>query len=507
MFNLDVYSHYVVVRGFSKQGMEALFGFARRQAQIETLTRWNGKFYERHKVLKRVFAATRKDRLEFRFHINQLNELIEYLQGNVLRPEEVRVTRHSPPEAEEVEFRMRPEWTPRDYQIPVIDYMVEPTPTSVVKLQTGKGKTFSALKAMEILSKRTVLIVKGGYIDQWVKAYEKTFFAEPDDLMIVRGSKQLNLLLEQAIENELTSKFIIVSNKTKYNYIDDYETFNGAGMYIVPPDKFYETLRAGVSIKDEVHMDFHLNFKEDLYKNVEKSIELSATLTPDDPFMKRMYEIKFPLMMRYKGSKYDKYVNVKALHYSLDNPQAAKYRARGRGSYSHVEFEKYIMRNKRMMDRYVEMIARISNIEFVREREEGQKLLIFAATKKFCTILRDRLAMKYPNLKVRRYLDEDTYEDMLKGDIIVSTLLSSGTALDIPGLKVALMTTALGSSQLNEQALGRLRRLDKWPDVNPTFVYLVCDDIKQHLEYHQRKQELLKDKALSLQSLMLSDRI
>ena len=85
-----------------------------------------------------------------------------------------------------------------------------------------------------------------------------------------------------------------------------------------------------------------------------------------------------------------------------------------------------------------------------------------------------------------------------KSNIIVSTLKSAGTAIDIPGLKMTVMTVAVGSRQANEQAVGRLRVLKQWPDEQPEFIYLVCADVPSHLEYHRHKKEVLSDKILSL---------
>jgi hypothetical protein len=130
-------------------------------------------------------------------------------------------------------------------------------------------------------------------------------------------------------------------------------------------------------------------------------------------------------------------------------------------------------------------------------------MLVFSASKELCTILTERFSQQYPNLKVARYIDEDPYNVLLENDLIFSTLLSSGTAVDIPDLYVTLMTTALGSREMNEQALGRTRRLKNYPDTTPKFLYLVCEDIDKHIDYHKRKIEYFRDKVLSHQELML----
>jgi len=95
---------------------------------------------------------------------------------------------------------------------------------------------------------------------------------------------------------------------------------------------------------------------------------------------------------------------------------------------------------------------------------------------------------------VKRYVEDDPYDNLMKPDIRVSTLQSAGTAVDIPNLATTVMTTAVSSSQANIQGLGRLREMKDGRV--PEFVYFACVDIKKHMEYHEKKREMLKDRTL-----------
>ena len=101
----------------------------------------------------------------------------------------------------------------------------------------------------------------------------------------------------------------------------------------------------------------------------------------------------------------------------------------------------------------------------------------------------------YPDFKIRRYCEEDSYEDMLGGDIIVSTVLSAGTGLDIPHLRVCIQTVCISSQVSNIQSLGRLRKLS---DRDVKFCYLYANNIGKHKDYHMKRVELFKPRVANI---------
>ena len=114
-----------------------------------------------------------------------------------------------------------------------------------------------------------------------------------------------------------------------------------------------------------------------------------------------------------------------------------------------------------------------------------------------CATIVEHLQSQYPSLKIGKYTEEESYEVLDELDIIVSTPISAGTAVDISDLQVCLNLVALGSSQANLQMIGRLREL-RGVDINPLFIYVYCTDIEKHVEYHQKKRDkTLRGKTLS----------
>jgi galactitol-specific phosphotransferase system IIB component len=115
----------------------------------------------------------------------------------------------------------------------------------------------------------------------------------------------------------------------------------------------------------------------------------------------------------------------------------------------------------------------------------------------FCVVLRDYLRGIYPELNIREFVAETDEKVLKEADIIVSTIKSAGTAQDIPDLKVSVLTQAVRKKEANIQTLGRLRKLKRWPNVTPVFVYLNNTSIETHMKYHEAKKEIFQGKVLS----------
>ena len=315
------------------------------------------------------------------------------------------------------------------------------------------------------------------------------------DILEIRGSLELEEVLRNCESPVVrNTKMFVMTITTFSDYCTKWE--NGSfedrqGM--VPPELVWEALGVGIRITDETHQHFHQNFLTDLYTHIPKAIYLSATLHPGDAFLKRMYETFLPIKDRIGGGLQEKYTRVNALFYRFKEPRKIRCQNRKR-MYNHTEFEKWLMKNPKLLLNYFEMIDEIVKDDYLSVKKEGQKMLIFFATKLMCEKYAKHLKTKWPKVDSRKYVSEDKYENLLQADIACSTLGSSGTAVDIPNLLRCLMTTALKSEQANLQALGRLRKLED----ETVFSYLVCTDIPKHLEYHDKKKRLFRDWVKSL---------
>ena len=503
LFKLTIASHHFVVSNVAVSTARVITEFSRKFVQFG-FVRESGRNI---RTALKVYAAATDSRSEYRFHINALRDFREHLDTCNISKLNVEEVVRPTYETDHVDFIVKPQWVAREDQIPLVDYLVKKgDPKSrLVSLQTGKGKSFVTMLSMSKICKRTVVIVKPGYMEKWVSDFVKTYEIGPEDVMVVTGGAQLMALLALQEAGDLTQNLIVISNKTYQNWLTLYEA-NGSRIrdmgYACLPDELFEFLRAGVRLVDETHQDFHLNFKMDMYTHVPLSISLSATLITNDAFMQRMYELMFPMADRAPVPPLDKYIRAIGLVYRMKpgRERFVKTSEYGSTSYSHLAFEKSIMKSESLQDSYFEAIKFSLDATYIKKYVKGDKFIVFAATIELCTRIRDYLKDEYPSLNIRKYTSGDPMTHLLESDGVVSTLGSAGTAHDIPGLTTVVQTTSIDSPQANVQSFGRLRKI-AGRDVD--FVFFSCVDISKQMQYFERKKHILLDRAASFRTVNL----
>jgi len=496
---IDLYSHGITVSKFNYQAQAMLLDFCRNLAEFHQVRVGPGQF---KREMKCIYAGANRDRSVFYFHRNQLDELIQFLVARGMWRDSIHVIEHPLFEPTKVEFTLRDLRPPKPYQIPIIKYLVEKGLSKLVTLQTGKGKTFIALQAVQQIGERTMLVVKAMYMDKWKEDVSEAYVLEKGDLIILRGAEHLAAVIEQGKQGTLKAKFIMCSLTTMRNYIKAYEHETiEREFYDCEPIDFYKTIGAGVRVIDEAHQEYHMVYRQDLHTHIPKTISLTATLEADSPFLNRMFKMHWPLAMRAPEVEYDKFIAMIGLLYSIEEPGRVRYKNFLR-QYSHMEFEKSIIRNPRMLKNYLEMIEGIVDLRFTSVYDKGQSCLIFCSTIQMCTLVRDHLQKVWPHINVTRYVQDDDYEkDFRGGEIVVSTLGSAGTAVDKPNLRVTVMTVGYSARQGNIQAVGRTRKLKDWPDVTPEFVFLAAREIDKQMQYAEEKKHKLDGKVKSFAML------
>ena len=362
--------------------------------------------------------------------------------------------------------------------------------------------TLSFLAAMARLKTRFAAIIRPMFIDKWVEDVQKVLNIQAHEVMVVKGGSNLRALIQLALTDQLTDiKAIIISNKTYQGWLTIYEKFREGAVemgYGCHPEDFFEVLGCGVRMVDEVHLDLHLQFKLDLYTNVQTSIALSATFLSNDKFIEHVQKIMYPPATRYQGGPLDRYVTAIAAFYSIENMERIRTVENGGNMYSHNAFEKSIRRNPQQLANYCRLIKHYVDVTFMDDYKQGERCIVFCSSVEMCAIVRNSLSRSYPHLDIRRFVAEDPPENMLEPDIIVTTVLSGGTAHDVPKLKAIVQTITLDSIQSNIQAMGRLRNI---PGMPLRFLYMVCTDVEKSMKYHHSKVEMLKERAKVYQEI------
>lgn len=503
--NLLQYSHHFAILEPSIEYQPVIKNFANHYLlQVRHFKLWNQKVVSKS---VKMFGVRTQVPLEFRFHINHMTEFINYLKQHGF--EDINIIEVPLYEPAPAEFKIVTSKRPWDMQPQIIDYLCESYYKRIVELQAGQGKTLCALFAVERIGLRTLLILRPSYIERWMDDLAKPtgiFNLSPKELTVVKGLPALSRLIKDGLENKLTYKFIIISNKTMSLYYRHFISGENMDKFFgVKPHQLNEVLKIGVRLTDEAHQDFHLCFRTDLFTHVPKSIELSATLEPDDPFLKRMYNVLYPKALRFGGGVYKKYVEVFAIPFKLDraNRNRVSFKQKGLSSYSAIAFENSILKDRKRLDNYVKMIYDQVESYFLEQRFSDYKCLVFCARVEMCEKVADYIKSKNPHLKVNKYTQEEDPEILKDLDVIVSTPISAGTAIDIPRLQVCINSVSIGSTQALLQMIGRLRELRDAPHIKPAMVYLYCMSDEKPIQYHIKiRDQVFKDKVVSFRDML-----
>lgn len=494
-FHVELFSHCFVLTKVSPRGRQIVSQFSEQYIQYGLVK--EGRFFKQAPL--RRFAARVQGGYEYRFHIEQWLPFQLYLANMQILPHTYTVG-EAPTKFKNktADIHTLPKWEIRDYQEPIIEYLVDPgQKRKMVEIQTGRGKTFSAMKAACLIGLRLGIVLKPAFMDKWVSdVFELCGLKKDRELTVIQGTPQLLKVLQLAKKGKYKSDCLIISSRTLQQWYKTYEELGPEACrrkgYACDPGDFFEFLGIGTRIIDEVHLDFALHFKIDMYTNVEWSISLSATLTADDPFQNRMYELAYPKDKRFAGLPYDKYIHSYAWMYEIRDPRPIRTTEWGSTSYSHHAFEKSIRRNIVLQEDFFQMVNTIMRELYLVGHKRGERCLIYTASVELASLLTSYLRNIHPSFDIRRYVEDDPYENLMEAEISVSTLQSAGTGHDIAGLTTVILTNSVKSSQSNIQGFGRLRKID---GREVKFAYLVCTNIAKQVAYHDHKRDILMAKA------------
>ena len=394
-------------------------------------------------------------------------------------------------------FKVRSQWTLREEQQPVTDFLLDsPSGAKLVPLATGSGKTFIALNVIGTLKERMAIIIQPTFISKWISDIVEIHEAKQEDVMLVQGAKAIAGIIGLAQEGKLKHNYIIFSSRTLQDYIRMFEEEpeECVQMYGCAPADMFPLLGIGILLIDETHMSFHAIFKIAIHTNVKFHIGLSATLISEDPIVSRAHKVLYPTKSTYGDNMQKKYMDVYPIAYIIQ-PSAMKHvktASYGSRFYSHTAFEQSIARKPFLLDSYVKLIRNTIEDYYTPDYMKDDKLIVFVATVNLATILVDRLQDEYPDKKILRYCEGDSYDEMLTADFIITTVISAGTGLDIPNLRVAIQTVSISSIVSNIQSAGRLRYLK---DRDVKFCYIYAENIPKQKEYHLKRLEIFASRA------------
>lgn len=500
---IHVYSHNFVVATTERRFRIIAAAFIRRHLTVDKFQMGKGKKEQQKGT---VFSAANPSKTQVFLPLSLLEEfkLLLVMQG--IRESEYDVVYHKPKKGAKVDIKFIAGFKMSELQERCLEFIRAEPVRRIAPLQTGKGKTALALYFMCEYGRRTLISMNAKYLQRWVMdlvGEKSKVDLQPEDLIVVQGLKELRKYIERVRSGELSFKVMLISNTTMALFHNDVlenaKDWKKLGIKI--PTDIFDVLKIGFRVRDEAHEHLKFNFMFDLFTNCSKTLDLSATLIFDDQGMERMSKIVYPLEDRFDQGKWDTHIAAYSVTYRLNPTTKLKWTQGWQGPYNHNQLENSILANRVYLSNFKMMVLRLVEelyIEPVIKQGKKEVCLIFASTKDMCTQLQVFLQGVFTELDVNRKIGGDDYEELLTGDIVVSTPKSAGTAVDIPGLGVIINTVNISSTQAVVQMAGRLRPAE---GIDSKFYYLTCLDIPQHVKYHCEKLVKLKGVVKSLEVL------
>ena len=397
----------------------------------------------------------------------------QVIEGNVVTPRRIFA-------------KMNPNWQDRPEQEETIKHLTNCSiPMRCSDLQTGKGKTYAALKSMCCIGYAT-LIICDGLVEQWVREIlEKTLIPEKDICVLKGGNSVIRLMA-----SEEKPSVIVASIDTLRSFAKgDCDPYCDLPSYA----QFLEYFGIGTKIFDEFHLNFQTLVSIDLRSHVPNNLYLSATPKRSSGTQAALFKAFFPDEIIVGGGVYDKYVNVTFYSYGIEIHKETAFNTPH--GYSHAKYEAYIENNGMVKRRYLEsVIYPTIDMHYINKKSDGQKLLILCRTVSHCQMLQRYLEYKYDTLKVNTFTADDPEENLTESDIIVSTPSSCGTGKDIKKLRTVIQTCSISSEPLVEQILGRLRKLPTGE--TPEFVDIYNSNLHRHKAHYRTRSDIYKARAL-----------
>jgi len=279
-------------------------------------------------------------------------------------------------------------------------------------------------------------------------------------------------------------------------------------------ENVFKQLNRGTKIIDEAHLFFRNTLRIDGSANISNNLYMTATFERSSSEESRLFSI---CMSKVKQFKIDtdalesygimKHINILACEVNsyLSKEELANMITLvkiGNKTARTINIGRYmraVVPDNGYITEYMKQCMTVSKI--VREKIIYGKMLVLAPTVNATEIFANILRNIFPNLKIgtinsknSKSLNDQNKEEC---DIIVSTVKSTGTGMDIPDLSIVVCTEQYKSPVLSDQVSGRLRTRKDGKDT----YYVDITDIRvtQFLIWRDERLKILKRKVKSYQ--------
>ncbi|AFI55443.1 hypothetical protein TSMG0160 [Halocynthia phage JM-2012] len=418
------------------------------------------------------------------FHSSAINKVMDALRGHPHFNNFIQTVQTSPV-GNSIEINYTSPKLPRKRQPEYIDFMTDTSShIRILPASPGSGKTLCTIYSMTILKKKTAVVLQPSLKDNWVDNLLELTDLKEEDILYVSGSDGLYEYM-QCVKNGTNHwSVVIFSINTLQGYLTGYLDDNAEWLY--SPDELFDESGFGLKVVDEAHKWLHFHSLLDMYSNIKIHHFLTGTIMQESPFLSNMEDTLYPHKDRCDVDPPTTHLEMITYQYRFEDKPPPH---RGMMGYNHMKLESSIFKKKRLLDKYLRMMASVFYMDYYKEHKAGERALIFFSTVNMVQAFLELLKAKIPDIKAVSYLAGDDESKFADAEVIVSTTKKAGTGTDISGLVYLLQTILISSKGENYQNCLRLRERE---DGNTRFSYVWCGNIPKHLDYHKKRIKDLK---------------
>lgn len=357
-------------------------------------------------------------------------------------------------------------------------------PQKYLALQTGQGKTYCVINYLFRTKKLPLIVVdQENLLNQWKDSIMKFTSLTESEIYVIRGKKSVEELMNMS-EKELS----------KYRYfLGIHRTFGV--LFEENPDiitKLFDKLQIGVKVFDEAHIEYYNIFYMDSVTNCE-TLYLSATPERSNPNEKRVYSNIFYTVPIYQPIIDDRYLNI--VMYSINTRCSVdeQFKMKSKRGFDVLAYSKYSVQQEAFQVTIEDLLQKLYKGNFKQRKKIALILKMIDHVDMAKEIIDNFLSDKESDLKVGTLTGKTKAkekQDILNGDIIVTTDSSLTKGIDVSDLEAVINFVPIGTIPKLNQITGRLRKLkDKevfFIDVLDTSISDAIKQSKVRMTYYRK---------------------
>lgn len=350
---------------------------------------------------------------------------------------------------------------------------------------TGDGKTYAAVYAALEYGVKTIIITHENTIKtQWIETLQNMTDIDMNRVLEL-NTTTMEILM--GVDRVNDYDIFLVNHQT----ITSFAKNNGWDAV----HKFFKKYYIGIKIVDEAHKFFENSMMIDFFSNTYKTLYLTATFLRNDRKENQIYSICYSETVRFGEQTFDydskrKHI-IAILVFFRSRPDIGEIidvdTRRGFSVYKYIDYELNESNNT--------LMKILDKLMAESDRLEGKRLIL-VPKKSTIDYVYDVMEKRYPRKSIGKIYSDNTPEENEKSkekDIIISTAKSSGTGLDIKGLRLMFNLEPIGSPGYMDQVRGRLREYSS--DKDTFFYYPIDCTIPECMDMYKRILPVLKRKC------------